>query len=34
MAMQNGCSALSYIPTLDLIFLHKNYAPQTRAGVE
>jgi len=30
--IQNGCSALSFIPTLDLMFLHEDFTPQTRAA--
>jgi len=34
MTIQNGCSALSFMPALDLLFLHKDFDPQTRAVVD
>jgi len=34
MAIQNNCSTLSLIPTLDLMFLHKDFALQTCAGFD
>jgi len=34
MTIQNSCSTLSFIPTLDLMFLHKDFAMQTHANVD
>jgi len=34
MPNKNGCNALSFIPTLDLMFLHTDFVPQTPAGVD
>ena len=34
MANKKGCSVLSFIPSLDLMFLRKDFAPQTPAGVD